>query len=131
MNKGTRISLPEAFSRLVFLPDRTPGMAFSGGAEKAFARLSQYRDGGIFIGFYSGDSAWERHPNGDEIVMALAGSTTLILRRGGVDERLSLAAQELAVVPVNTWHRFEGSKELKVLAVTPQPTDHSLEDPES
>ncbi|MGA8260513.1 MAG: cupin domain-containing protein [Arenicellales bacterium] len=130
MSKGTSISLAETISRLEFLPDRTPGMAFSGGAEKAFAELSKYRDGGVYVGYYSGDSEWERHPQGDEIVMALEGSTTLILRRNGVDERLALSAQELAVVPENTWHRFEGSTKLKVLAVTPQPSDHRLEDPD-
>ena len=129
--KGARISLAENISRLEFLPDRTPGMAFSGGSERAFSELSQYRDGGVYVGYYSGDSEWERHPKGDEIVMVLEGVTTLILRRNGADERLELAAQELAVVPANTWHRFEGSKELKVFAVTPQPSDHRREDPDS
>ena len=131
MSKGSRISLAEAIARLEYLPDRTPGMAFSGGAERAFAELSKYRDGGVYVGYYSGDSEWERHPKGDEIVMALEGSTTLVLRRDGTDERCALGAQELVVVPTNTWHRFEGSKELKVLAVTPQPSDHRLEDPDS
>ncbi|MFZ0487400.1 MAG: cupin domain-containing protein [Arenicellales bacterium] len=130
MNKGMRISLSEVISGLDYLPDRTPEMAFSGGAGKAFAELSEYRDGGVYVGYYSGDSEWERHPKGDEIVMALEGSTTLILRRDGVDQRLSLAAQDLAVVPSNTWHRFEGSRKLKVFAVTPQPSDHQLEDPD-
>lgn len=130
MSKGTRISLPETIERLEYLPDRTPETAFSGGSGNAFAELSEYRDGGVYVGYYSGDSEWERHPKGDEIVMALEGSTTLILRRDGTDERLALGAQELAIVPANTWHRFEGSKELKVFAVTPQPSDHRLEDPD-
>jgi len=130
MNKGTRISIPEIISRLEYLPDRTPEMAFEGGGGKAFAELSEYRDGGVYVGYYSGDSEWERHPKGDEIVMALEGSTTLVLRRSDLDERLTLSAREMVVVPANTWHRFEGSRELKVFAVTPQPSDHRLEDPD-
>lgn len=106
-------------------------MAFSGRAGKAFAEVSEFGDGGVYVGYYSGDSEWERHPKGDELVVALEGSTTLILRRNDADERLALGAQELAVVPANTWHRFEGSKDLKVLAVTPQPSDHRLEDPDA
>lgn len=130
MTKGTRISLSETISRLEYLPDRTPETAFSGGSGKAFAELSEYRDGGVYVGYYSGDSEWERHPGGDEIVMVLEGTTTLIVRRNGMDERLDLAAQELAVVPANTWHRFEGSRKLKVFAVTPQPSDHRLDEPD-
>lgn len=131
MSKGGRISLAEAISRLEYLPDRTPGMAFSGESSRAFAEVSEYRDGGVYVGYYSGDSEWERHPRGDEIVMALEGSTTLVLRVDGADERCVLQAQELVVVPANTWHRFEGSRHLKVLAVTPQPGDHRLEDPDA
>jgi hypothetical protein len=36
---------------------------------------------------------------------------------------------ELVVVPAKTWHRFKDSDRLKILTVTPQPTDHSLETP--
>jgi len=37
-----------------------------------------------------------------------------------------LNAGELLVVPQNHWHRFENSDHLKILGVTPQPSDHSL-----
>lgn len=129
MTRPTKKSLTAALASLEYLPNRTPGMAFSGGAENAFAELAKYRDGAIFIGYYSGDSEWERHSNGDEIVMALKGSTTVILHMDGDEERIELQSGELVVVPRNTWHRFEGSCELQIMTVTPQPTDHSLESP--
>ena len=44
-------------------------------------------------------------------------------------EWIAMGAGELAVVPENTWHRFVDSVELKVLAVTPDPSDHQLELP--
>lgn len=130
MKTPASTSIPRTLARLEYLPDRTPGMAFSGGTGKAFAELSKYREGAIYVGFYSGSSEWERHPVGDEIVMALEGSTTLVFLLDGKEERVRLETGELVVVPVNTWHRFEGSRELKVMSVTPLPTDHRLERPD-
>lgn len=129
MSKLSKKSLEKFFAGLEYLPNRTPDMAFSGGAEKAFAELSKYRDGAIYVGHYSGNSEWERHSSGDEIVMALEGSTTLVLLIDGKEEKVQLNICELIVVPKNTWHRFEQSRNLKVMTVTPQPTDHNLERP--
>ena len=101
-------------------------MAFTGGAEAAFAEVEPFRDGAIYVGHYSGDSEWERHSAGDELVMVLEGSTTLVLRRDTADESVTLVAHELAVVPAGVWHCFRNSSNLKILTVTPQPTEHSL-----
>lgn len=106
-------------------------MGHSEETARAFAQLAKYRDGAIHVGYYSGSSEWERHPGGDELVIALEGATTLILLIEGQEERLKMGAGELAVVPANTWHRFEESLELKVLAVTPAPSDHQLDRPVS
>jgi mannose-6-phosphate isomerase-like protein (cupin superfamily) len=122
-------SLDALLAAVEFLPNRTPEMAFEGGAEDAFAEVSAYRDGAIYVGHYSGSSEWERHNNGDEIVMALEGRTTVVLWIDGAEQRVALGARELVVVPAGVWHRFEGSEDLKVLTVTPQPTDHRLERP--
>lgn len=130
MTHSRKKSLTEALDRLEHLPNRSPEMAFSGGAEEAFAEVSRYRDGAIFVGFYSGSSEWERHPNGEEIVLVLEGSTTLVLFVDGAEERSQLEANELVVVPANTWHRFERSSEVKIMTVTPQPTEHRLEMPD-
>ena len=46
-------------------------------ATGAFATLAPFRDGNIFSAKFSGDGAWERHPNGDELVQMIAGVTTL------------------------------------------------------
>ena len=119
-------SLPQILSTLTYLPDRKPEMAFTGGAEAAFAEVAPIRDGAIFVGHYSGNSEWERHAAGDEFVMVLEGSTTVVLRIDSRDERASLVQQELVVVPAGVWHRFENSQNLKVLTVTPQPTEHRL-----
>ncbi len=131
MPKGTRISIHEQIAKLDFLSNRTPEMADSGGASRAFAELSEYRNGAIYVGHYSGNSEWERHPNGDEIVLVLEGETTIILLQNGKEESSYLGANELYVGPCNTWHRFQESRKLQVMTVTPQPTDHSVEVPKT
>ena len=122
-------SIPAVLETLTYLPDRTPEASMDGGTAGAFATLFDYRDGGVYVGHYSGSSAWERHPQGDEIVMAIEGYTTLILLEDGVEVPIDLKAQEMVVVRANTWHRFKNARELKVMAVTPQPSEHQLEHP--
>jgi mannose-6-phosphate isomerase-like protein (cupin superfamily) len=124
-------SLTHVLAGLKYLPNRTPQMAITGGAEEAFAEVAPIRDGAIYVGHYSGNSEWERHTAGDELVLALEGTTTVILLTEGQEERVELKENELVVVPAGTWHRFEGSIHLKVLTVTPQPTDHSVERPDA
>ena len=122
------INLKAAFGRLEFFGQRTPESAGEQlGA--AFTSLSTYRDGDLFIGHYAGNSAWERHPSGDEIVMVIEGSADLILLEGHNEVRQRLEAGELLVVPRNVWHRFEVEAGVKVFTATPAPEEHSLTKP--
>jgi mannose-6-phosphate isomerase-like protein (cupin superfamily) len=126
-----KASLAEALDRTTYLPNRTPEMMLTGDADAAFTDIGPYRDGTISVGFYSGSSEWERHPVGDEIVMAIEGHTTLVILVDGEQRRIDLAAGELVVVPQGCWHRFENSRRLKVMGVTPQPSDHCINLPEA
>jgi len=123
-------SLTEILSRLKHLENRSPAMAFGHDASEAFAEVAPYRDGAVYVSFYSGSSEWERHPKGDEVVMVLEGTTTVVLLRNAKEEQHFLTEHELIVIPVGVWHRFEGSDRLKVMTITPQPTEHSLETPD-
>ena len=122
-------SLAQEFDKLRFYANRTPESS-NEELSAAFAELSSYRDGGIFIGHYAGSSEWERHSQGDEIVYVLEGKTTLILLEESGELPNELEAGQLLVVPQNTWHRFETPEGVKILTVTPQPTDHSQEMPQ-
>ena len=76
MSKVKVITLSKEFAKFSFVGDRTPASTdeqLSG----AFAQLASYRDGSVFIGHYAGNSEWERHTQGDEIVYVLEGQTTL------------------------------------------------------
>src|SRR5581483_1694628 len=48
-------------------------------ATGAFVTLAPYRDGNVYGAKFAGDAAWERHPNGDELVQIVDGSCTVHL----------------------------------------------------
>jgi quercetin dioxygenase-like cupin family protein len=125
------IDLKAEFAKLTMLKERTP-VSSEAEREGAFARLAPYRDGAMFAAKFAGTSAWERHPNGDEIVQIVEGATTLHLMTDQGRQSMSLGAGMIAVVPRNTWHQFEAPDGVCVMTATPQPTEHlrvDVEDP--
>ena len=127
----TVVDLKAEFSRLTMLKGRTPTSS-EAEREGAFARLAPYRDGAIFSAKFAGTSAWERHPQGDEIVQIVDGATTLHLMTTEGRRSVALSAGMMAVVPQNTWHQFEAPNGVCVMTATPQPTEHvrvDVEDP--
>lgn len=128
MSKSVAIAISDEFSRVKFLENRTPETTDEE-AKDAFALLSEYRDGGIYIAHYSGFSEWERHLNGDEFVQVLGGETSLILLSNNQEQRNSLSSGQMFVIPKGVWHRFESPDGVKVMTITPQPTEHCIERP--
>lgn len=126
-SRPTSVSIADALGGLTFLPDRSPETTRDDWA----AAVTQYRDGAMFVAHYAGQSEWERHGVGDEIVIALEGATTLTLLIDDEEVPYPLGAMEMLVVPQGVWHRFDTPDEVKILSVTPQPTDHSTERPET
>lgn len=99
--------------------------------EQYFATLAAFRDGGVFAGSFEGDSPWERHPQGDELVQVLAGRTRLTILTEAGPQVLEMTAGMLTVVPQGCWHRFSAPDGVTVLTATPQPTEHTAaENPE-
>ena len=94
-------------------------------AAAAFATLAPLRDGAVFAGSFDGESPWERHPNGDELVHVLAGETRLTILNDDGPQVLEMSAGMLTVVPQGCWHRFHAPRGVTVLTATPQPTDIS------
>lgn len=94
----------------------------------AFATLFDYRDGGVFAGGFTGNSPWERHNKGDEIVHILDGETDVFIKTQEGVTKLTLRGGQMTVVPQGCWHRFEAPKGVTLMTVTPQPTDHTTEE---
>jgi catechol 2,3-dioxygenase-like lactoylglutathione lyase family enzyme/mannose-6-phosphate isomerase-like protein (cupin superfamily) len=122
------LSVEDALGRLTFRGDRTPASSDADMAG-AFAALSAYRDGAVYVGHWAGSSEWERHPEGDELVMVVDGATTLFTLHGAEERAHALGPGQLLVVPRGVWHRFETPDEVRVLSVTPQPSDHRADRP--
>lgn len=118
-------SIDTGLQSLTFLADRTP----TTDSDEYVAELAPYRDGAMFVAHYAGTTEWECHTSGDEIVLVLEGHTTLILVIDDEDVRCELSTHECLVVPQGIWHRFETPDGVKVMSVTPQPTDHRVERP--
>ena len=97
-------------------------------ANAAFAELAPFRDGAIFAGSFQGDSGWEKHAKGDEIVQILDGATTLTILTGDGEDVLELTAGMLVVVPRDHWHRFDAPTGVTVMTATLQPTEHPFAD---
>lgn len=94
-------------------------------SKAAFAVLAPFRDGSIFAGSFSGESPWERHQQGDELVHVLDGAATLTIMTADGPQAFALTAGMLIVVPQGHWHRFHVPDGVTVLSATPQPTDHT------
>ena len=101
-------------------------------ASGAFVTLTPFRDGNIYSAKFSGRAAWERHPNGDELVQIVAGSTTIDIIVDGKVETHELSAGTTVVVPQGAWHRFHAPNGVSMVTATPRPTEHltvDVEDP--
>lgn len=121
------VDIGEELARLEFLDGRGPDTSPEQ-EDKAFARLADYRNGGVFAGGFSGESPWERHGKGDELVHVLDGSTRLTIMTVEGPEVFELGKGMVIVVPSGHWHRFKSEHGVTVMTVTPQPTEHSLAD---
>lgn len=123
------VDIKAALSGRPMLSGRTPHTSSEESA-RAFATLAPFRDGAVFAGSFSGESPWERHLNGDELVHILDGAATLTIIIDDEPRTFEMRAGTLIVVPQGCWHRFQSPQGVTVLTMTPQPTEHVTdEDP--
>jgi mannose-6-phosphate isomerase-like protein (cupin superfamily) len=121
----TILDLEAEFAKLNMLRGRTPEMTEAERKESGgFATLAPFRDGNIFSARFAGNGAWERHPNGDELVQVIDGAATLHMMTEDGPQSFALKAGMLAVVPQGTWHRFEAPDGVSLMTATPKPTEH-------
>ena len=127
----TITDLNAEFAKLNILRGRTPETTAAEREQKcALSRLAPYRDGSIFIAKFAGEGVWERHPNGDEIVQIIDGTTTLYVISDGRSEAFTLSAGAFAVIPQGAWHRFESEDGVSLMTATPLPSEFTtLDDP--
>jgi mannose-6-phosphate isomerase-like protein (cupin superfamily) len=119
----TIVNLETELAKLRMLRGRTPT---TGESERrgAFAKLAEYRDGGIFTARFSGRGPWERHQSGDELVQIVDGAAMMHLMTADGPQSLSLTAGMIVIVPQGVWHHFDAPDGVTLLTATPQPTEH-------
>jgi mannose-6-phosphate isomerase-like protein (cupin superfamily) len=129
----TIVDVKGQLAKLNMLKGRRPEMTESDRkGTNAFATLTPFRDGNIFGAKFSGGGAWERHPNGDELVQVVEGETLLHIITDAGPQTHTLKAGMLVVVPQGAWHRFESAEGVCLVTATPKPTEHltvDVEDP--
>ena len=121
------IDIQLELDKLLFLENRSPNST-SEAEDAAFARLGSTSDGDIFLGGFSGQSAWEKHPNGNEIVQVVDGETLFDIIENGKTSRHTLRKGQLVVVTAGCWHRFTSMTGVTLMTVTPLPTETSDKD---
>jgi mannose-6-phosphate isomerase-like protein (cupin superfamily) len=89
-----------------------------------FATLAPFRDGNIYSARFSGDGAWERHPNGDELVQIVDGTATMHIMAEDGAQSYTVSAGMMIIVPQGTWHRFHSPDGVSLVTATPKPTEH-------
>ena len=129
----TILDVETELAKLTMLRGRTPQMTEAERkATRAFATLAPFRDGNIFSAKFAGDGAWERHPNGDELVQIVDGTATLHIMTEEGPQSHAVRAGMVIIVPQGTWHRFHSLDGVTLVTATPKPTEHltvDVEDP--
>src|SRR5437870_8408445 len=129
----TIVDVKAELAKLTMLKGRRPEMTEADRrGTNAFATLAPFRDGNIFSAKFAGNGAWERHPNGDELVQVVEGTTKLHIMTEEGKQTHELKAGMLVIVPQGAWHRFEAPDGVCLMTATPKPTEHltvDVEDP--
>ena len=119
------LDLKNTLAQMPMMRDRRPqSTEAERKATGAFVTLAPYRDGNIYSAKFSGVAAWERHPNGDELVQIVDGACTMHLMTEAGLESHQVTAGTTIVVPQNTWHRFSAPNGVSIVTATPRPTEH-------
>ena len=94
-------------------------------ASAAFPCLAPFNQSGIFAGRFSGETPWECHPTGDELLYVIDGAVEVTIL-GATDAEVSTArAGQVVIVPKGLWHRQRPLPEVALLTMTPQPSEIS------
>jgi mannose-6-phosphate isomerase-like protein (cupin superfamily) len=90
--------------------------------ELAGGKHSQLDHGRLMSAFSFSEpwSTWERHPAGEELVMLLSGSATVLFEESGQERAVPLSEPGAYVlVPPNVWHTAKTTVPTTMLFLTP------------
>lgn len=83
------------------------------------------------VSAFRGRPPWERHGEGDELLLILAGRTQLTVLEDGAPSVRELSKGQLAIVPGGHWHSNDAPDGVTMLWLTPAAgNEHSWEQPQ-
>jgi len=91
----------------------------------SFWRLASFNEGMVWVGRYSGESPWERHPDADEFVYVVEGEIDVIVLTDECPVETTVRAGSIFVVPRTGWHRQIARAGVMQLGLTTGRTEHS------
>lgn len=87
---------------------------------RANESLGSFDSASIGIGRYvPGASPWERHNNGDELLLVLDGTVQIEVLAGDSSFRTMLSEGSLFTVPRGEWHQLVAEAPVHILYVSP------------
>jgi mannose-6-phosphate isomerase-like protein (cupin superfamily) len=117
------INLTAELAKLKTLQGLTPQTTLAEG--EGFVLLAPYRDSAILAFKFSGKTAWERHPDGEEYVQIIEGAAILdIVTDDGPPQSFEVSAGMIAIVPKGAWHRAHFPDGTTLISVTPGQTEY-------
>lgn len=64
-------------------------------------------------------TVWERHPQGDEVLVALSGAVTVVIEGlDGVEQRHPMQSGDALVIPAGCWHTADVQAPGRMLFLT-------------
>ena len=91
----------------------------------SFWRLAPFNQGMVWVGRWSGQSPWERHPDGDEFLYVVEGEVDVMVLTDERPVQTTVRAGSIFVVPRGRWHRALARAAVMQLGATPGRTEHS------
>ncbi len=121
----TRLDLKGTLAKMPMMQGRRPeSTETERKATGAFVTLAPYRDGNIYSAKFSGEAAWERHPNGDELVQDRRRRLHDAFDDRAGARKSSGRRRHDCRGAADTWHRFSAPDGVSIITATPRPTEH-------
>src|SRR5262245_46915323 len=99
-----RQDVTAALRSLVDLQIR-PGKTTDAGGMASILPLGMLNECLLGVTAFSGETPWERHPDGDELLFILEGAVQVTVLTDDGPHRETVSAGSLFVVPRGLWHR--------------------------
>jgi quercetin dioxygenase-like cupin family protein len=94
----------------------------------AFPRLASFDRGALYVGRFAGETPWERHRGGDELLHVLDGAVEVTVLTDEGTRQTHVSAGCVFVVPRGLWHRQLALPSVTLFAVTPDDSEVSHAD---